>query len=208
MTQKNILKRPLFYVLSILIIIVIFTPYFFVFNNGISNDSLEWGRFGNYIGGISGALNIIIVIYIAFFVNNYEQKRLQTEIEVNSRKILINRVLDINQKSIRNCAKLRTRLEYPLGDLNTFELELISYYEEYEFMENILKIYFKKSIISLDDLRNSISEYLNEIKLPEPSQRNKTKLKDKIITISKNLSTQINDFLINQLNFSKFFKES
>ncbi|MNB94615.1 hypothetical protein D3C75_417710 [compost metagenome] len=64
----KILMKKTFLVLIILALslacITPITLYFFIFHNGLSNSSQDWGAFGSYVGGIYAPLAAIISVFV------------------------------------------------------------------------------------------------------------------------------------------------
>lgn len=70
------MKKNLFYIFSIIILMITIGIYFWKFNGELSDDSNTWGNFGDYFGGIFSALAFIAIIYSMYTERNrYEEQK-------------------------------------------------------------------------------------------------------------------------------------
>lgn len=93
-------------VVSTFVMLIFFSIYLFRFGiQGISNNQETFGMFGDYIGGVSnlifGFCNLIVTIFIAYSLNNYDNKRnknaLKFQITLFERELMENSYKEFNK---------------------------------------------------------------------------------------------------------------
>jgi hypothetical protein len=122
--------------LSIIIVLaIILWPYFYKFNGVLSNQSSDWGNFGDYVGGTAGpALSVIstIVIIFAFL---YQKREFENSINYQI-KIIENQKIE---STLLNLEKIQNRISYLLDkeivcdELQYRNVKLHFYFKEYAF---------------------------------------------------------------------------
>ncbi len=77
--------------LSIVIFILAITilPYFFTFNSyKLSSSPSDWGSFGDYVSGVLSVINLLIFIFLTFYISNLDKKKSENELRLQ-KKIVI-----------------------------------------------------------------------------------------------------------------------
>lgn len=64
--------------------------YFYMFNNGLSNDSNSWSNFGDYVNGvltpIFTVINIYVFIKLTTAISRLEEKRYENSMEIEDKR--------------------------------------------------------------------------------------------------------------------------
>ena len=116
MSQKRIIKSIF---IAFIAIITLLIPYIFVFKNQIiSTNTEDWGSFGSYLSGIISVINLIVFIYITFWLTKLDDDRSNNEIKNQ-------RIITLTQFRQSELEKLNVELSKPIENNGTEEVNII-----------------------------------------------------------------------------------
>ena len=116
MLRKNSYILIIF-VLTIFLCTII--PYFLTFNSfKFSIESSDWDAFGSYISGILSVINLLIFIYLTFYISRLDEKR--SEFERTLQKAIV-----ITQFRLTELALLDKKLDIIFDSNGTEEKPII-----------------------------------------------------------------------------------
>ena len=88
------MKKRIIYIILICSLPATLLPYAYIFNGGLSMVSNTWADFGDYLAGVSGMLNVLILSLITLLVHEIDSNNRTKETRANQQKELLNRFLN------------------------------------------------------------------------------------------------------------------
>jgi hypothetical protein len=174
--------------------------YLIIFNGKLSNSNADWGAFGDYIGGVSNFLNVIILVLISILLKNIDQSQKQNEINIQLKISFFTRFLTSYEEVVHELSNMKIYLsvediEHKQTDIKKMVLES---FKKFKYMITIFQNYIPISnkTISFIKLENSFASFLGSIDLGKDEEiikKNKEILIKEVEKIIILLSELIND---------------
>lgn len=157
--SKIISRIPKWFWWTIMIVVLIF-PLFMYFRqfskNGLSNDTEEWSRFGDYIGGVYSGIIALVAIFITY---SLEKGRSKSDILHKRAESLISIILHMKKRNFTNsdCTSFQEQIGVAKLDLPNLLVDKLT-----SLADNYLLYLYQHENVDVD-LENSILEELKTI---------------------------------------------
>lgn len=144
---------------SALIVVLVFPlfMYFYQFSeNGLSKDTEEWARFGDYIGGIYSGIIALVAIFITY---SLEKSRSKSNILHKRAEALFSTILHMKKRNFTNndCTALQEQIGVAKLDLPQLLVDKLT-----SLADNYLLYLYQHEKVD-DVLEDSILEELKSI---------------------------------------------
>lgn len=140
---------------SILVVCVMIFPigvYIYWFGrNGISENTEEWSRFGDYIGGTYSVIIAFVGIYLTYYIGNLQSKQNKIKNRVEG---LIKQIVHMKKRnfSLDYCVKFQEDISMAKLDLSELLinklLALSDSYLKYKNDGNQIDIHLEEEVLS------------------------------------------------------------
>lgn len=173
------MKKRIIYIILICSLPATLLPYAYIFNGGLSMVSNTWADFGDYLAGVSGMLNVLILSLITLIVHEIDSNNRTKETRANQQKELLNRFLNTYEDIITSLYTLKTEfVRTILSDHHSFfeHNKSFDYYIKLQSLKVFAETYIKDTDIS-ESVNKFVKEYKEIIQLSS-KEGNESRLRD------------------------------
>lgn len=198
------MKKSVIYIILICSLPATLLPYALTFNGGFSIESSSWADFGDYLDGVSGMLNVLILSLITLIVHEIDSNNRTKEARENHEKELLNRFLNTYEDIIISLYTLKTEFARTIvsSDHSFFEHnKSFEYYIKLQSLKIFAETYIKDTDIS-KSVEKFVKDYLVIIELTSKNN-NDSRLKDTLKNGINSIEQLIHD-IQNKININNY----